>query len=266
MNEEKGACKRFRLDLAYDGRGYDGWQSQAGGNTIQDILLESLQSICTRIKTVQGSGRTDAGVCAEAQVAHFDVPGDWRMTAVEWQKALNAKLPPQIRIFACREMPADFHSRFSATGKCYRYSIDTSPVLHPLRHGLAWHRAGLSDVGRLRRAAALFEGEHDFRSFSANRKDGKDETRDTVRTIERASVEEASSGRLEIVFEGNGFLYKMVRFLVGSCVYHAKGKLTQEEIVAFLEGKTPTVKAPYCAPPDGLTLVAVRYPVEFEGK
>ena len=184
------AVRRHRLTVAYDGRPFAGWQSQAGGNTVQDILLAALQSICSEIETVQGSGRTDSGVSADAQIAHFDVPKEWRMNSDEWRKALNANLPPAIRIFDCDVVDADFHARFSAEGKRYGYCIETGEALPPLLAGLAWHRRGLDLGDAFVSAAALFEGTHDFRAFSANRNDGKDAERDTVRTISRADVKE----------------------------------------------------------------------------
>lgn len=251
--------KRFRLTVAYDGRPYAGWQSQIGGNTVQDRLLEAIREICPAVRTVQGSGRTDAGVGALAQVAHFDAPVSASLDAGAWLRAANTKLPPAIRVMECEEVSPDFHARFSATGKIYRYEIFTGPVLPPLKAGLAWHVRKPGDRGIFRAAIRHFEGTHDFRAFSANRGDGYDEDRDTVRTIFETSVEEPGES-LIVEFTGNGFLYKMVRFLVGSAVRAAQGKLTVSEIDRFLQ-KTdaPRTKAPFCAPADGLTLVKVLY-------
>lgn len=249
---------RFSLTLAYDGRPYAGWQSQAGGNTIQDILLAAMQEICPAIRSVQGSGRTDAGVSADGQTAHFDAPEEWSMGPEEWRKALNVKLPATIRIFSCEKVEADFHARFSASGKRYAYRIETGDTLPPLLAGLAWHRRGVQ-AGLLEEAATLFEGTHDFRAFSANRNDGKDADRDTVRTIFRTEVEYSGDHTATIRFEGNGFLYKMVRFLVGSVVYCAEGRFPPPEIEALLQGRADH-KAPYCAPADGLILEKVFYP------
>ncbi|MEM1443733.1 MAG: tRNA pseudouridine synthase A, partial [Verrucomicrobiota bacterium] len=181
--DSKDKTRRFQLVLAYDGRPFDGWQSQASGNAVQDFLLQALQSICPDISTVQGSGRTDAGVSANGQVAHFDTPAHWRMGGEEWQKALNTKLPAAIRILSCAETSVSFHARFDAVGKEYRYRIVTGEVLPPLLVGLAWHRRGLGDPGDLLDILKVYEGKHHFRAFSANRNDGKDETRDTERTI-----------------------------------------------------------------------------------
>lgn len=257
--------RRFRIDLAYDGRPFEGWGSQVSGNTIQDFLLNALRKICPEITTVQGSGRTDAGVSAQNQVAHFDVPIGWRMGPEEWIKALNANLPPTIRVHACREVANDFHARFSALGKTYSYEIGTGPVLPPLRYGLAWHRPWLGEVKRevIQKTVEIFIGEHDFRSFSANRNDGHDDSRNTIRTITHATAEFPRDDTVILSFSGNGFLYKMVRFLVATTVLGALEKITDAEIRAFLAGESPKKNAPLCAPPDGLILKEVRYDVEL---
>jgi len=267
MVSSDSQTRRFRLDIAYDGRPFAGWQSQAGGNTVQDILLAGMQSVCPEIPTVQGSGRTDAGVCASAQVAHFDAPVEWRMNGGEWQRALNSKLPPAIRVVRCVEASSEFHARFSAEGKLYRYDIVTGEVLPPLLHGLAWHRRGLENIEALAEVLGLYVGTHDFRAFSANRNDGKDEGRDTVRDITLAVVEPDAddvSARLRLRFRGNGFLYKMVRFLVGTAVYNVEGKISNEEMTVLLQGCEVEKKAPFCAPPDGLSLERVYYPDSLE--
>ncbi|MEM7602622.1 MAG: tRNA pseudouridine(38-40) synthase TruA, partial [Verrucomicrobiota bacterium] len=178
MEREKTETRRFKLVIGYDGRPFDGWQSQVSGNTIQDLLLAGLQSICPAVATIQGSGRTDAGVSADGQVAHFDVPSEWRMGAEEWRKALNTKLPPEIRVFQAVEVGSAFHARFDAQVKHYRYRIATGEVLPPLQVGLAWHRRGLGKAEELSKILRVYEGTHQFRAFSANRNDGHDETRD----------------------------------------------------------------------------------------
>lgn len=251
--------KRFRIVVAYDGRPYCGWQSQADGGTVQDILIAACREICPEISTVQGAGRTDSGVSAEGQVAHFDTPDHWGMGAEQWIRALNTKLPTTIRVMCCETVPQSFHARFSASRKTYRYRLFTGPVLPPLLAGLAWHRRGTFSTEVFAERLALFEGEHDFASFSANRKDGHDEVRSTVRRIFEASVESPEPEHFEFRFRGNGFLYKMVRFLVGSTVYGIERGLGSEEVRALLAGKRGGLKAPYCAPADGLTLERVVY-------
>ena len=260
MSEPTTSKARYRLDLAYDGRGFSGWQCQPGGGSVQDAIEAALAAICPEVTTVQGSGRTDAGVSASGQVAHFDAPAEWRMGGGEWQRALNSKLPPTIRVYACCRVGAGFHARFSAVEKTYDYEIATGEVLPPLRHGLAWHQRGLGSAEDLAPILARFVGTHDFRAFSAKRHDGYDEDRNTVRTLTEASVRPGVAGdSLVLRFRGTGFLYKMVRFLVGTAVYARLGRFPEAEVSALLSGRDAGAKAPYCAPASGLTLVGVRY-------
>ena len=264
MEDESITPCRFRLDLAYDGRPFSGWQSQASDDAVQDVVERALASICPAITGVQGSGLTDAGVSALGQVAHFDAPADWRMDGGAWQRALNTKLPPAVRVMRCGAIDPRFHARFSALAKTYCYEIATGEVLPPLQHGLAWHQRGLGAEDDLATVLALYEGTHDFGAFSAKRHDGKDEGRDNVRTITTARVIATKDESILIEIRGNGFLYKMVRFLVGSAVYCVKGRISLEEMSRLLEGRAGDVRAPYCAPADGLTLAGVHYPEEFE--
>ena len=250
---------RFRLTIAYDGRPFEGWQSQPGGNTIQDHIEKVTQKICETVSTVHGSGRTDAGVSAEGQVAHFDAPSEWKMTASDWMNALNAQLPPTIRIIQSDSVAPDFHARFNATGKIYRYRIFTGEVLPPLEYGLTWHRRKL-DRDAFLEAIGIFEGTHHFRAFSANRHDGRDQTRDSERTIfQIAALPNDLPDHFVIEIHGNGFLYKMVRFLVGTAAYLATGKIDPDKVTALLASPNPPEKAPYCAPVDGLSLREVCY-------
>jgi tRNA pseudouridine38-40 synthase len=255
---------RFALAIAYDGRPYEGWQSQRGGNTVQDHLLAALQKIDPEIAQVHGSGRTDSGVSAEGQVAHFDASAGSSLDAEAWQRALNTKLPKTIRVMASREVDNDFHARYSAIGKVYRYRLWLDRVLPPLEHGLAWRVRPSLDVDHLRTALDLLHGEHDFRAFAANRGDGKDADRDCLRNISSITVEPPANGTplLTLHFDGNGFLYKMVRLLVGTAVRHAEHpeKLSLVEIGRLLTSPEANEKAPFCAPADGLSLISVHYP------
>lgn len=255
---------RFALTIAYDGRPYEGWQSQRGGNTVQDHLLAALQNIDPEIQNVHGSGRTDSGVSADGQVAHFDGSAGSSLDAEAWQRALNTKLPKAIRVMASREVDEDFHARFSAVGKIYRYRLWLDRILPPLEHGLAWRVHPTLDVDHLRAALSLLEGEHDFRAFAANRGDGKDADRDCHRNISSIRIEPSrnDSPLLTVTFDGNGFLYKMVRLLVGSAVRHAEqpDKLPLAEIERLLTSPNKNEKAPFCAPADGLSLDSVKYP------
>ena len=246
---------RLKLIVAYDGAPFAGWQSQAGGNTIQDHLEAALRKIVGTDVRVHGAGRTDAGVHALGQCAHLDAPAQ-TLPAERWMHALNASLPPTIRILRARYVSDTFHARFSATGKTYRYRIWNGPVLPPLELGRAWFVPKALDFAALERAARTFTGRHDFVSFAANR--GKPEP-DTVRTISDVRVQRRG-GAITLEFSGDGFLYKMVRMMVGSSVRCGLGKLGERQIRAQLQGEGSAPGAPkFVAPPEGLFLLRVRY-------
>ena len=246
---------RIRLTLAYEGTPFQGWQSQSGGNTVQDHLEAAIAEIGGAAIRVHGSGRTDTGVHALGQVAHFDPPPGSRIDAQAWLRALNTKLPAAVRVLESAEVAEDFHARFDAIGKTYRYHIATGAVLHPLEVNRAWHHPAPLDIEALRAACALFIGEHDFAAFAANRRDDKEPN--TVRTISAADVESTDQG-LRITVSGNGFLYKMVRLLVGGAVRMATGRENLDWLRDLLEHPDDR-KCQHCAPGDGLYLVAVKY-------
>lgn len=252
---------KIRLLVAYDGTAFRGWQSQRGGNTIQDVLEGAVAGILGEKVTVHGSGRTDAGVHALGQTAHFEIPSQClarvgRMgEAARWTAALNASIPPQLRVLRAARTQDDFHARFSARGKIYRYDIWHGPVLPPHLYGRAWHLHGDLDRKILRDLASLITGRHDFRGFCA---DSGSLPESTVRTLARV----AAKGRgpaFSITLEGDGFLYRMVRMLVGGMVRVAQGK---DDAAAFAQrlaaGKPwPT---PAMAPAAGLYMVKALYP------
>lgn len=239
---------RLRLLIAYDGTPFRGWQSQSGGGAVQDHLEAAFAKVCAKRVPVHGAGRTDAGVHALGQCAHADVERE-----LDWVAALNAHLPPQIRVLACRKAAADFHARFSARGKTYLYRIWNGPVLPPFEWNRAWHLARLLDIEAMRRAARALEGRHDFAAFAANR--GKPE-QSTVRTIHRVAV--AKRGPLVTLrFHGDGFLYKMVRLMTGALVRVGQGRAPVESVRGFLDGREG--KCSFAAPAQGLTLVRVHY-------
>jgi tRNA pseudouridine38-40 synthase len=238
--------------VAYDGSTFAGWQSQTSGNTIQDHLETALAQIAGEEIRLHGAGRTDAGVHALAQCAHVDLTT--RLNAPTLRAALNAALPGAIRVLRVRFVEPGFHARFSARGKVYRYRIATGPVLPPFEVGRAWHISAPLDYARLRACAAEFVGRHDFAGFAANR--GKP-VLSTVRTIRKARVRRASS-IITIEFEGDGFLYKMVRLMIGAVVRGATGRIELVEVRRHLrEGTAPTDRL--VAPAAGLILVQVLY-------
>lgn len=250
---------RCQLTLAYDGRPFNGWQSQPGGHTVQDHLQAALATIAKQPIACHGSGRTDAGVHALGQVAHFDPPAACRMTPANWQAALNARLPATIRVMTCDEAPAAFHARFSATGKTYHYDIHSAPVLPPLLAGLAWHQPQPLDPAALTVALRCFQGTHDFHAFCAYRGNESPET-DYRRTVTQAAWTPLPNG-CRLVFSADGFLYKMVRMLAGAAVRVAAGRMRCDALLALLDQPPglPHGKCQHCAPAAGLYLKAVHY-------
>jgi len=251
--------RRLKLTIAYDGRPFCGWQSQAGGDAVQDFLEAAFAKLCGGNRVpLHGSGRTDAGVHALAQSAHVDVPCD-RFTPPEWLSAINAHLPHEIRVVRCQWAKPEFHARFSAKGKRYIYRLWNGPVMPPLEIGRAWHVYRPLNMGQLRQAAALLTGTHDFGGFAANR---GVPCLDTVRTIRKIDITGQPGGLLTLTFVGDGFLYKMVRLLTGSLVRVAQGKSDQAWLADLLtpqEPGTPRKKSSFAAPAEGLYLARVLY-------
>ena len=246
---------RLKLIISYDGALFSGWQSQANRNTIQDRLENAFQRICSEPVRVHGAGRTDAGVHALAQCAHVDLPHR-RYKPDRWVSALNGLLPPAIRVLRCRFVSDAFHARFSAKGKTYRYRIWNGAVLPPFESGRAWHVVSALDFDTIVLAAKEFCGEHDFASFSANR--GTPET-NTIRVIHSVRVRRAGPC-ISIEFDGDGFLYKMVRMMVGTIVRLGLRESSLHEISARLRAPRRVVShGRMAAPAAGLFLVRVRY-------
>jgi tRNA pseudouridine38-40 synthase len=245
---------RLKLTISYDGSSFAGWQSQKHGKTIQDRLEQAIAQIAGERLVVHGAGRTDAGVHALAQCAHVELRAS-TLLPNEWKRALNALLPPQIRIVRATSVGNDFHARFSVRAKTYRYRIWTGPFLPPFEIGRAWHVTKSLDLEKLRRATRLFIGRHDFAGFAANR--GKAET-STVRTISSARMRK--SGRLlTIEFTGDGFLYKMVRMMIGAIVDCGSGKTSMRAMRQRLVTASRSDSARLVAPADGLILVRIQY-------
>jgi tRNA pseudouridine38-40 synthase len=245
---------RLKLTLAYDGAPFAGWQSQTHGNTIQDHLERAFRRVGAKDVRLHGAGRTDAGVHALAQCAHIDLP-DRKRSATAWQTAVNALLPPTIRVLRCRYVSSDFHARFSAIAKTYRYRIWSAPILPPFEVGRAWHINAPLDFEKLVHCAEQFVGTHDFAGFAANR--GKAET-NTVRRIHFVRTKK-SGALITLEFKGDGFLYKMVRLMVGAIVSVAMGKSEARSIEQRLESPCRSDGARLVAPAAGLILVRIHY-------
>jgi tRNA pseudouridine38-40 synthase len=248
------AAARLKLIVAYDGAPFSGWQSQPNGNGIQDHLENAFERIFSERVRVHGAGRTDAGVHALAQVAHAEIPRR-RYASERWVSALNGVLPPAIRIMRCRFVPDSFHARFSAKGKIYRYRIWNSDVAPPLEHGRIWHVRDPLDRASVAATAQSFIGHHDFSSFAANR---GATVADTERTIRSVRVRH-SGPLIEIEFDGDGFLYKMVRMMVGALVQVGSGAASPGEIRRRLQNPTNIPRSRMVAPAAGLFLIRVRY-------
>jgi len=244
--------RRLKLIVAYDGAPFAGWQSQSHLNTVQDHLERAFERVIGEAVCVHGAGRTDAGVHALAQCAHVDVSKF--LLADRWIKALNALVPPAIRVLRCQHVSKHFHARLSAKGKIYRYRIWSVPILPPFEYRRAWHIAPPLDLKILKSAAKYFVGTHDFASFAANR--GKPEP-STTRTINSVRVRQKGPC-VTIEFDGDGFLYKMVRLMVGALVKCALGKMHIEEIPLRLHSSKVGFSR-FVAPAEGLYLVRVRY-------
>jgi tRNA pseudouridine38-40 synthase len=245
--------ERLRLTIAYDGGAFSGWQSQPNGNAVQDYLVTALRQILGDAPKVHGAGRTDAGVHAMAQVAHVDVPKG-RFPREVWLAAINAHLPPQMRVLRCQLATPDFHARFSARGKVYRYRIWNAAFLHPLEVNRSWHVSRELGIDVMREAAAVLVGTHDFAAFAANR--GKP-SESTVRTISSISIRRKGS-LITLEYSADGFLYRMVRLLTGSIVQVALGRHDLAWLQDLL-GEPKGKKSHHLAPASGLYLVKVKY-------
>lgn len=199
---------KFKLTIAYDGTGYEGWQTQKVGVGVQQKIEEALQRLFPGVKRLHSSSRTDTGVHALGMVAHVEIPrAEFRMPVGKLMLAVNAHLPPDIRVMAVTRCSPTFHARFDAAGKQYRYCVWNHCALNPLIRHLAWHVPRKLDLTAMRQAARCFVGEHDFRSLAANR---NYEMPSTVRRLNRCEIRR-NGPLLTFVIEGEGFLYKMCR-------------------------------------------------------
>lgn len=246
---------KFKLTIAYDGTAWHGWQSQKSGLGIQDLIEAALARLFPSSPRLESSSRTDSGVHALGMVAHFEIPrGEFRMPARHLPLAINALLPVDIRILSASRAKPDFHARFDATGKQYRYHIWNHPAMNPLLRGRAWHVPRPLDLPAMRAAAEMLIGRHDFRSFTANRGVPLD---DAVRTLTRCDIRRKGP-EITLIIEGGGFLYKMCRAITGTLVQTGEGKLHPDDIPAILSSKSRPA-AGMNAPAHGLVLWKVFY-------
>lgn len=250
---------RLLFTCAYDGLPYCGWQSQRGGCSVQDTIETAMAQILRAPLRISASGRTDAGVHAHAQCFHADIPEGCRMSPANWVAALNAHLPADIRIMEAQPVAPDFHARFDAAGKEYEYLICCAPVLTPFLRGRVWHIPQAFDAALLAEALRVYEGEHDFRRFAANRGNEPAVPPENfyIRTIYHATLQEEGE-LLRLRVHGNGFMYRMVRLLVGTAHQVARGRMTLPALKEMLDAPQGG-KTRYCAPAEGLYLHRVFY-------
>jgi len=247
----------FKLLIQYDGTDFHGWQIQNGLRTVQGELTQALSIIEGREVNVHGSGRTDAGVHAEGQVASVSL--ERAITANKLRAAINGNIGRDVRVLQVDEVDEDFHARYSAVSKTYIYRIVNGPAISPFWVRYAHHDARTLDLQRMKNAAELFIGKHDWTAFSAAQSD----VEDRVRTITKLNVTETVDSRarsrlIEIEAGADGFLRYMVRGLAGTLMAVGRGELDNETIRRAIEnGVRPTeaVTAPAC----GLTLMSVEY-------
>jgi tRNA pseudouridine38-40 synthase len=256
--------RTLKLTLAYDGSAFHGWQVQPGKPTIQGTLADVIESLTGEKLLPQGSGRTDAGVHALAQVATFQTASV--IPVANFRIVLNDRLPAAIRVLSVDEVPEDFHARHSARGKCYHYRIWRGDIVPPFLARYVTHHPYPLSESAMQQAAALVSGEHDFTSFAAVDPDrtlrqaeatGGLQHTSNIRTIHESRFERHADELLYIV-HGNGFLHHMVRNLVGTFLLAGKGSIAPSEITAILQARDRRAAGP-TAPAEGLYLVEVEY-------
>ena len=247
----------YKLTLQYDGTDFHGWQIQGELRTVQGELKRALSLIDGREVVIHGSGRTDAGVHAEGQVANVEIKRE--ITPEKLRAAVNANVDSDLRITEAKIVPEDFHARFSAQGKTYIYRVVNGPVCSPFWLRYAHQEARTLDLNRMRQAARLFVGEHDWTAFSSAQSDAESR----LRTVTRCEVHEryderARSRMIEITISANGFLRYMVRSIAGTMLAVGRGEMETDEVAGAIEsGDRSSVGA--TAPACGLTLVSVDY-------
>jgi len=242
---------KIALGIEYDGSRFLGWQTQPGGGAVQDTLEPALAAIAASPVTLTCAGRTDRGVHARAQVAHFETEAE--RPAGAWVRGVNALLPDSVAVLWAQPVAADFHARYSASARTYRYVLLNRAVRPALAARYAgWHHAPL-DVEAMREAARLLTGEHDFSAFRS----AECQAKSPVRTLFGFSIEKRRD-RIDFVLRANAFLQHMVRNIVGTLVYVGKGKHPPRWAGEVLESRERSRAAPTFAP-QGLYLEAVEY-------
>jgi tRNA pseudouridine38-40 synthase len=246
---------KFKLVIAYDGAAYQGWQVQKIGLGVQEKVETACAKLFPNVKHIHSSSRTDTGVHAFGMVAHMEIPrAEFKMPVGRLARALNAFLPQDIRVLSAVRAPEKFHARFDATGKQYRYAVWNHEVMNPLLRHYAWHVPRPLNLKAMRAAAKTLIGKQDFKSFAGTR---SYEMESNVRTLTRCDIKK-SGAQLTFIIEGDGFLYKMCRGIVGTLVQIGYGRFPADEIKAMLAHKDRRA-AGMTAPAHGLVLWKVFY-------
>ena len=246
---------KFKLTIAYDGTAYQGWQVQKIGTGVQEKVEAALAKLFPSRPRLHSSSRTDTGVHALGMVAHFEVPRpECRLAPRKLALALNAWLPEDIRVLSAARAPQAFHARFDAAAKQYRYFVWNHAAMNPLLRHTAWHVPRPLDLAAMRAAAPFFVGRHDFQSFAANPGYAKEST---VRTLTRCDLTRRGC-LLTFVIQGDGFLYRMCRGIVGTLVQVGLGKFPPDQVRQMLRQRDRRV-AGMTAPAHGLVLWKVSY-------
>lgn len=249
---------RYKAVIAYDGTNFNGFQSQPNGRTVQEELEKTLKKM-NNGKTIQifGSGRTDAGVHAEGQVIHFDYPEDRPLERIRY--ALDTQTPEDISVKQVEKVREDFHARYHVTEKTYQFRVDIGKPRSPFRRFYASYYPYPLDLDKIYRALPDLLGTHDFTSFCAS----GSSVDDKIRTIYEAKMEVNKQGdELLFTFRGDGFLYKMIRILVGTLLKIGNGRMDETSIPTVLAAKDRNLAGP-TAHPEGLYLVEVNYESEI---
>ena len=246
---------KLKLTIAYHGARYKGWQVQKRGITVQQKVEEALKRFFPSVDRVHSSSRTDTGVHARGMVAHVEVQKDeFRIGELKLRLALNSFLPDDVSVTEVKRVPGNFHARFDAAGKQYRYMIWNHPALNPLQREVSWHVPRELDFLRMQEGAKFFIGNHDFRAFAVKR---EYEMRSTIRVVSNCKLYKKDS-MLTCLIEGEGFLYKMCRGIVGTLVEVGLGKLKPVDIRNILKSCDRS-QAGMTAPAHGLILWKVMY-------
>lgn len=247
---------RIALGVEYDGTRYKGWQIQDHAPSVQASLNAAVSQVAAEAVKCVAAGRTDSGVHASGQVVHFDSNAE--RDAREWLLGINSHLDDDINILWVKRVPGDFHARYSAVGRTYRYVILNRPVRSALARSRAWWIRHPLDTDAMAQAARKLVGEHDFSSFRA----AECQSRSPVRELRRIDVTRRGDW-IALECEANAFLHHMVRNIVGSLVKIGRGEERPEWIETVLRARDRTV-AGVTAPPVGLTLIRIVYPPEFD--